>query len=96
LVLAFGLPFENCLSLQPAPQLAAKLPGRHGQRNSCRRLNEGSLLFIPVLLPDVSFSEVKRIMAWQDQVIQTPRSRIRRRQAGPRRDRHRPRTGADD
>jgi len=36
-------------------------------------LNEGSLLFMPVLLPDVSLSEVKRIMAWQDQVIkQTP------------------------
>jgi len=36
-------------------------------------LNEGSLLFMPVLLPDVSLSEVQRIMAWQDTVIkQTP------------------------
>ena len=32
-------------------------------------LNEGSLLFMPVLLPQVSLSEVQRIMAWQDRVI---------------------------
>ncbi len=36
-------------------------------------LNEGSLLFMPVLLPSTSLTEVKRIMSWQDQVIaQTP------------------------
>src|SRR5213075_926431 len=29
-------------------------------------LNEGSLLFMPVLLPSTSLTEVKRIMAWQD------------------------------
>ena len=33
-------------------------------------LNEGSLLFMPVLLPSTSLTEVKRIMAWQDRVIQ--------------------------
>ena len=32
-------------------------------------LEEGSLLFMPVLLPATSLSEVKRIMAWQDLVI---------------------------
>lgn len=32
-------------------------------------LEEGSLLFMPVLLPATSLTEVKRIMAWQDQVI---------------------------
>jgi len=32
-------------------------------------LNEGSLLFMPVLLPSTSLTEVKRIMAWQDEVI---------------------------
>jgi Cu(I)/Ag(I) efflux system membrane protein CusA/SilA len=32
-------------------------------------LNEGSLLFMPVLLPSTSLTEVKRIMAWQDQTI---------------------------
>ncbi|MEO6846199.1 MAG: CusA/CzcA family heavy metal efflux RND transporter, partial [Chthoniobacterales bacterium] len=36
-------------------------------------LNEGSLLFMPVLLPSTSLTEVKRIMAWQDEVIrETP------------------------
>jgi Cu(I)/Ag(I) efflux system membrane protein CusA/SilA len=36
-------------------------------------LNEGSLLFMPVLLPSTSLTEVKRIMSWQDTVIaQTP------------------------
>ena len=32
-------------------------------------LNEGSLLFLPVLLPQTSLTEVKKIMSWQDQVI---------------------------
>jgi copper/silver efflux system protein len=36
-------------------------------------LNEGSLLFMPVLLPSTSLAEVKRIMSWQDHVIrETP------------------------
>jgi Cu(I)/Ag(I) efflux system membrane protein CusA/SilA len=36
-------------------------------------LNEGSLLFMPTLLPQTSLTEVKRIMAWQDRVIaETP------------------------
>lgn len=34
-------------------------------------LNEGSLLFMPVLLPSTSLTEVKRIMAWQDRVIRS-------------------------
>ncbi|WP_295384724.1 CusA/CzcA family heavy metal efflux RND transporter [uncultured Thiodictyon sp.] len=32
-------------------------------------LEEGSLLFMPVLLPATAFTEVKRIMAWQDRAI---------------------------
>ena len=32
-------------------------------------LEEGSLLFMPVLLPATSLSEVQRIMSWQDKVI---------------------------
>jgi copper/silver efflux system protein len=36
-------------------------------------LNEGSLLFMPVLLPKTSLKEIQRVMSWQDQVIsQTP------------------------
>ena len=34
-------------------------------------LNEGSLLFMPVLVPSTSLTEVKRIMAWQDRVIKS-------------------------
>lgn len=32
-------------------------------------LNEGSLLFMPSFVPATSLSEVKRVMAWQDQVL---------------------------
>src|SRR5206468_11614520 len=34
-------------------------------------LDEGSLLFMPVTLPDVSNSEVKRILQVQDKIIKT-------------------------
>ncbi len=34
-------------------------------------LNEGSLLYMPSFLPAASLTEVKRAMAWQDQVIQS-------------------------
>jgi copper/silver efflux system protein len=73
LILAFGLPHPIASQLSTLnPQLAAKLPKGMGSE-FMPPLNEGSLLFMPVLLPDVSLSEVKRIMAWQDQVIkQTP------------------------
>jgi len=69
LTLAFGVPrsFVNQLSTIN-PQLAAKLP--HGMGSEFMpTLNEGSLLFMPVLLPSTSLTEVKRIMAWQDTVI---------------------------
>ena len=32
-------------------------------------LNEGSLLFMPVLLPSTSLTEIKRLISWQDQVL---------------------------
>jgi Cu(I)/Ag(I) efflux system membrane protein CusA/SilA len=73
LALAFGVPrplIEKFSTFNP--QLAAKLP--HGMGSEFMpTLNEGSLLFMPVLLPSTSLTEVKRIMAWQDAVIkQTP------------------------
>ena len=73
LVLAFGVPAEIVSQLSTLnPQLAAKLPRGMGSE-FMPTLNEGSLLFMPVLLPSTSLTEVKRIMAWQDQVIsQTP------------------------
>ena len=33
--------------------------------------NEGSLLFMPVLLPSTALTEVKRVMSWQDRVIRS-------------------------
>lgn len=72
-VIAFGLPkaFRSQLSTL-SPQLAAKLPAGFGSE-FMPTLEEGSLLFMPVLLPATSLTEVQRIMSWQDKVIsQTP------------------------
>jgi Cu(I)/Ag(I) efflux system membrane protein CusA/SilA len=73
LVLAFGVPRPIIEKLSTFnPQLATKLPRGMGSE-FMPTLNEGSLLFMPVLLPSTSLTEVKRIMAWQDQIIsQTP------------------------
>jgi Cu(I)/Ag(I) efflux system membrane protein CusA/SilA len=73
LVLAFGVPrlIVEKLAIRN-PQLAADLPRGMGSE-FMPTLNEGSLLFMPVLLPSTSLTEIKRIMAWQDRVIsQTP------------------------
>ena len=71
-VLAFGLPPPLVSSLATRhPALAAKLRGFGSE--FMPTLQEGSLLFMPVLLPSTSLTEVKRIMAWQDRVIrETP------------------------
>src|SRR5262249_29659141 len=59
-VLDFGLP-------RP---LAERFPALRGMGSEFMPpLDEGSLLFMPVLLPQTSLTEVKRIMAWQDRVI---------------------------
>ena len=67
-VLAFGLP-SPLLSLvtRHSPQ-AVRWAGGFGSE-FMPTLEEGSLLFMPVLLPSTSLTEVKRIMAWQDRVI---------------------------
>jgi copper/silver efflux system protein len=73
LTLAFGVPrlLVEKISMWNL-QLAAKLPRGMGSE-FMPTLNEGSLLFMPVLLPSTSLTEVKKIMAWQDAVIkQTP------------------------
>jgi Cu(I)/Ag(I) efflux system membrane protein CusA/SilA len=69
LFLAFGLPSSMVDGLRRAnlPALA-KAAGGMGSE-FMPPLNEGSLLFMPVLLPSTSLTEVKRIMAWQDQVM---------------------------
>ncbi len=72
-IVAWGLPREwhQKIDAKKHPQLA-KLTHGFG-REFMPALNEGSMLFMPVLLPSTSLTEVKRIMAWQDTVIsQTP------------------------
>jgi copper/silver efflux system protein len=49
-------------------RFAAHLPRGMGSE-FMPTLQEGSLLFMPVLLPSTSLTEIKRIMAWQDRVI---------------------------
>ena len=69
LVLAFGLPrsWTDRLERWHLPGVA-RVAGGFGSE-FMPTLNEGSLLFMPVLLPSTSLTEVKRIMAWQDKVI---------------------------
>ncbi len=64
-VLAFGLP-RNVTEKLPAP--VARLAGGLGSE-FMPTLQEGSLLFMPVMLPSTSLTEIKRIMAWQDRTI---------------------------
>ncbi len=73
LVLAFGVPSPVAgLVSRISTPFGARLPRGIGSE-FMPTLNEGSLLFMPVLVPGTSLTEVKRIMAWQDQVIsQTP------------------------
>jgi Cu(I)/Ag(I) efflux system membrane protein CusA/SilA len=73
LAVAYGVPRQIISQVSKInPQLAEKLPDGLGSE-FMPPLNEGSLLFMPVLLPQVSLTEVQRIMAWQDRVIkQTP------------------------
>ena len=73
LVIAFGLPRAWNLRLYDAGwhRLAAVTKGFGSE--FMPPLNEGSILFMPVLLPSTSLTEVKRIIAWQDRVIkETP------------------------
>jgi Cu(I)/Ag(I) efflux system membrane protein CusA/SilA len=67
-VIAFGLPQGLVSSLATRhSSLAAKLRGFGSE--FMPTLQEGSLLFMPVLLPSTSLTEIKRIMAWQDRTI---------------------------
>ncbi len=71
LILAFGVPDSIRNSVHKiAPSVSAYLPVGLGSE-FMPPLDEGSLLFMPVLLPSTSLTEVKRIMAWQDAVIKS-------------------------
>ncbi len=68
-VLAFGLPRPVQRTLQAWHwDGAAKMAGGMGSE-FMPTLNEGSLLFMPVLLPSMSLTEIKKLIAWQDQVM---------------------------
>ncbi len=68
-VVAYGLPrsWVQALEKRGWPRTARVVHGMGSE--FMPTLNEGSLLFMPVLLPSTSLTEVKRIMAWQDRVI---------------------------
>ena len=69
LAMAFGAPREWVQQLEKSghPKLAHAFMGFG--KDFMPTLNEGSLLFMPVLLPSTSLTEVKRVMSWQDRVI---------------------------
>ena len=71
--LAFGLPRPVVRVLEGWNwNAAARLASGVGSE-FMPRLNEGSLLFMPTMLPSTSLTEIKRVIAWQDTVLkQTP------------------------
>lgn len=69
LLMAFGLPRAWVKDIRDAGwQRTANLVQGFG-KEFMPPLNEGSLLYMPVLLPKTSLSEIQRVMAWQDQVM---------------------------
>ena len=71
LAMAFGAPRDWVQRLDKAghSKLAHAFTGFG--KDFMPTLNEGSLLFMPVLLPSTSLTEVKRVMSWQDRVIRS-------------------------
>jgi len=69
LLIAFGLPRAWTANIRNAgwPRTANLVQGFG--KEFMPPLNEGSLLFMPVLLPKTGLTEIQRVMAWQDQVL---------------------------
>jgi copper/silver efflux system protein len=73
LLSAFGLPSATVKQIRDAgyPRVAALVTGFG--REFMPPLNEGSLLYMPVMMPKTGFKEIQRVMSWQDKIIaQTP------------------------
>jgi copper/silver efflux system protein len=68
-VLAFGLPRPVVRQLEAWRWHGVARVARGFGSEFMPTLNEGSLLFMPVLLPSTSLTEIKRILAWQDLVM---------------------------
>ena len=73
LLVAFGLPRATVKKLRDAGwERTATLTAGFG-KEFMPPLNEGSLLYMPVLLPKTGLKEIQRVMSWQDSVLaQTP------------------------
>jgi Cu(I)/Ag(I) efflux system membrane protein CusA/SilA len=69
LLMAFGLPRAWTASIRDAgwPRTANLVQGFG--KEFMPPLNEGSLLYMPILLPKTGLAEIQRVMAWQDQVM---------------------------
>jgi len=69
--LALGMPRLVTRTLEEChlPHIAKGLSGLGSE--FMPPLNEGSLLFMPVLLPSTSLTEIKNIISWQDQVMKS-------------------------
>ena len=68
LIVAFGLPRPLASLVTRHASLSERYTRGFGNE-FMPTLQEGSLLFMPVLVPATSLTDVKRIMAWQDKVI---------------------------
>ncbi len=69
LVLALGLPRPIAQAMESwGWQGGAKIAQGMGSE-FMPTLNEGSFLFMPVLLPSTSLTEIKKLISWQDQVM---------------------------
>ena len=69
LLTAFGLPRSTVKQIRDAgyPRLADVVTGFG--KEFMPPLNEGSLLYMPVMMPKTGLKEIQRVMSWQDQVI---------------------------
>ena len=69
MLVAFGLPRAGVKALHDAglPRVAALVTGFG--REFMPPLNEGSLLYMPVMMPKTGLKEIQRVMSWQDEVI---------------------------
>ena len=66
---AFGLPRATVKRIRDAgyPRVAEIVTGFG--REFMPPLNEGSLLYMPVMMPKTGLKEIQRVMSWQDKVI---------------------------
>jgi Cu(I)/Ag(I) efflux system membrane protein CusA/SilA len=69
ILIAFGLPRAAVKKIRDAgyPRASALVTGFG--REFMPPLNEGSLLYMPVMMPKTGFKEIQRVMSWQDQVL---------------------------